>query len=212
MAEFDAVYPFAGDPWELSQSVRLLRKHSNVRNIYVVGDDPGLDVIHIPFIQMDVKEVNIWKKTLAACYIDGLSDRFLFMNDDHFIRQKFTDLPNYYGVYRDDDCGAQYQRAVANTWEKLMYMGLETKYYDVHYPCFFEKKKFIECFLAFNDGTEYIMKSAYFNFHKCKGVLIEDKKLKFLATTAQIEQFVGDSWCFSTNDITEDLKRYILQM
>lgn len=211
MVEFDAVYPFAGDPWELSHSVRLLRKHSKVRNIYVIGDDPGLDVIHVPFIEMDVKETNIWKKTLAACFIPGLSERFLFINDDHFILKDFDDLPAYYGAYKDDDCGPQYQQAVARTFEKLMYMGLNTKYFDVHYPCFFEKPKFIECFKVFN-GAEHIMKSAYFNFYNCKGVEIEDKKLKFLATTDQIERFIGDSWCFSTNDISADLHNFITQL
>jgi hypothetical protein len=98
MAEFDAVYPFHGtDTWELEQSIRLLRKFTRVRNIYIIGDSPNIpETIHVPFIQEDAKEINIWKKTLAACLIADVSEDFLFMNDDHFIMREMIEIPNYY--------------------------------------------------------------------------------------------------------------------
>jgi hypothetical protein len=213
MVEFDAVYPFHGDNFELSQSVRLLRKFTNVKNIYIVGDDPGIDgVIHVPFIQVDAKELNIWKKVLAACFRADLSKRFLFMNDDHFITKPTEDIPYYFGEFDAPMSNTQYQNAVQRTIFKLAEMGKTTRYFDIHYPFFVEKHRFLEVFKAFNDGKEYVFKTAYCNYWGIEGEFSEDKKIKFLANTEQIEKFVGDSWCFSTDMISADLKEYILQL
>ena len=211
MESFDALYPFHGDNWELSQSVRLLRKFSNVRNIYVVGDDPRLpDITHIPFIQQDRKEINIWKKVLAGCFIEDMSEKFLFMNDDHFLTRG-TDFPLVHGE-RPSECSEQYFNAMVNTSKKLVELGKNDTYFDIHYPFFVEKNKFLGVFSVFNDGTEYVFKSAYCNFWGMEGDFAEDKKIKFLGGIADYRAFIGDSWCFSTELLTEPLKELILQM
>lgn len=209
MEGFDALYPFHGDTWELHQSIRLLRKFTNVKNIYVVGDDPGLDVIHVPFVQQDAKEINIWKKVLAGCF-SGISERFLFINDDHFITGP-TEFPLVYGDM-PDECSQQYFNAMGRTMQRLVDLGKNDLYFDIHYPFFVEKSMFLECFQAFNDGKEYIFKSAYCNFHGLEGDFCDDKKIKFLGNAAEYKAFIADTWCFSTELLTEPLKNMILQM
>lgn len=210
-ADFDALYPFHGDNWELTQSVRLLRKFSAVRNIYVVGDDPKIEgVIPVPFIQEDAKEINIWKKVLAGCFIGGLSERFLFMNDDHFITRE-TDFPLVHGE-RPGECSQQYFNAMVNTSKKLAELGKNDTYFDIHYPFWVEKNKFLGAFSVFNDGAEHVFKSAYCNFWGMEGKYAEDKKIKFLGDRAAYLDFIGDSWCFSTDLLTEPLKELILHL
>lgn len=86
MVEIDIVIPYHGDwHWELEQAVRLLNKHFKYRDLYLVGENLPQIGKHIDFIQSEKKEVNIWQKTATACMVPGVSDNFLFMNDDHFL-------------------------------------------------------------------------------------------------------------------------------
>ena len=216
MGDVDAIYPFGkGDTWEAEQSVRLLRKHfKNLRNIYFIGETiPG--VIHIPYVETDKKEINIWSKVLAATFIEGLSDRFLFMNDDHFIQSDFTDIPNYHcGEIKEYPADDYYKTVTNRTIEVLKQKGLKTLNFDCHTPIFFEKEKFQEVFLEFNPKLEITMKSCYANYWGLEGVYEPDLKVKSLMERWEIDQILPGKFCFSTHEncITRDLRDYILQL
>lgn len=215
MEEFDAVYPFGGgDTWELSQSIRLLRKYARgLRDIYVIGEDTGLDVIHIPYIEEDAKEINIWKKTAAACFVPDISDRFLFMNDDHFLIAEIDSFLNeMYGGRVDEIQGAgQYELAVNRTVYELVNRGLDIKNFDIHCPIFFEKDKFLQVFDEFGVDNELLMKSCYCNYHRIEGGEMDDLKFRWMANREDIEERTSGRWVFSTHEafITHDLKEFI---
>lgn len=215
MEEFDAVYPFnGGDTWELEQSIRLIRKNvKGLRHIYTIGIDSGLDVIHIPYIEEDAKEINIWKKTCAACFIPDISDTFLFINDDHFVIQEIDMFLNYMYGGRIDEIvsGGQYQNAVNRTLYELKKRCLDIKNFDIHCPMFIEKSKFMEVFNEFGVDNELLMKSCYCNYHKIEGGEMPDLKFRWLATKNEIEKECEGRWVLSTHEhlISYDLRVFI---
>jgi len=93
----DAVYilgsgsPVANE--EIRYSVRTLAEHmADLRDIYIIGEDPGFlpGAKHIAYPdEHQEKWKNAHAKILRACAIPELSDTFLLMNDDFFMRQSF---------------------------------------------------------------------------------------------------------------------------
>lgn len=216
MEGFDAVYPFGGgDTWELTQSIRLLRKYARgLRDVYIIGEATGLDAIHIPYIEENEKEINIWKKTCAACFVPEISDTFLFMNDDHFVVKELDIFLNYYyeGSITDIPAEGQYRSAVDRTVTELTTRGLDTKNFDIHCPMFIEKARFIDVFYVFGVDNELLMKSCYCNYHKIEGAEMQDLKFRWLANRENIEKNVQNRWVFSTHELlfTQDLREFIL--
>lgn len=93
----DAVYilgsgSLANDE-EILYSVRSLCENmEDLRNVYVIGNNPK----HLPLVQHYQFEdsapegwKNVYHKVLKACSIEELSDEFLLMNDDFFLRAPF---------------------------------------------------------------------------------------------------------------------------
>ena len=214
MVEFDAVYPYHGvNHYEISVSIELLRKNVHgLRNIYVIGDDPGIDgVIVIPFVQTNAKEVNIWKKTLTACFTPEISEKFLFMNDDHFILKKIGAIPYYY----EGELGAhggtkQYNDAEQRTILRLLELNKPVKYFDIHCPMFIEKAKFKQVFEHFSDA-EYLMKSAYCNYWGIFGEQYTDQKFRTLVTYDEAAAAARGRWVISSSELTMTigLKKYL---
>ena len=216
MVKFDAVYPFHGDnTFELIHSIGRLRKYAiGLRDIYIIGDDPGIEGVKvIPYIQEDAKEVNIWKKTLAATFIPELSGRFLFMNDDHFLMDYIdSDLPNYYsGQISDIEGSEQYAAAMDRTVIELEKRGFETFNFDIHCPIFFNKHLFQKVFMRFFNGEEILMKSCYANSLNLSKIAMEDLKFRHFMNKQEVERFTAGRWVFSTWEevLTHDLKDFI---
>lgn len=215
MVEFDAVYPFnGGNTWELEQSIRLLKKNAKgLRNIYTIGVDSGLDLIHIPYIEEDAKEINIWKKTCAACFIPEISDIFLFINDDHFIIQEIDCFLNYMygGDISEIQSGGQYADAVNRTLTELKRRRLDTKNFDIHCPMFIEKKLFLNVFNEFGVDNELLLKSCYCNYYLIEGAEMQDLKFRWLANKKEIENECEGRWVLSTHEdlISYDLREFI---
>ena len=215
MVEFDAVFPYGGkEHFEAEQAVRLLRKHAKgLRDIYFIGESiPG--VIHVPFVETDKKEINIWLKTLTASLMD-ISERFLFMNDDHFIQQDFEDIPYYHcGYLANYPADEYYSVVIKRTIENLEKRGLNTFNFDIHTPFFVEKSKFLEVFNEFDPRLEITMKSCYCNYLGIEGQYEPDMKIKSLMERWEFEPSLRDKFCFSTHEncITRDLRDYILQL
>jgi hypothetical protein len=225
MGVFDAVLPYHGtDNFEITHAVRLLNKYSNVRNIHIVGENPNIDgVIVHDYVQLHTKELNIWNKVFAACFIDGLSDDFLFINDDHFITQSIdTSLPNYYeGTLHDIAANypnVGYGAAINDTIALLESIGRERKNFDIHCPIFFNKVKFKELFLHLFSGKmldkDILLKSTYCNYYGVKGRKMADLKFRHLCTTDEFAEKIVDRWVFSTQNgaISRDLKEFILKL
>jgi hypothetical protein len=205
-----------GSRWnnlELRYCLRSIEKYLiGYGDVFIVGEKPGWvkNVEHIPCpdygTQTYDKERNIFNKVIAACVDKRVSDDFLFMNDDHYLREKYEArvFPYYYdGRLTDKMTVTDYKYTVWNTIDSLRPFGRDGLYFDVHCPIVYNKEKFFWC-LCDADWTKrfgYCIKTFYCNcvdgLHiiQCKDLKIDAQYLE-----PQITQMIkGRSW-FSIGD------------
>jgi hypothetical protein len=115
--------------------------------VYIIGHKPKFlqNVVHIPMRDPSpYVTVNIKNKVLRACEEEGLSDDFLFMNDDHYIMPQFDVRCLYYSnTLRHAKIQATnsiYRLILNNT---ISLLGEDHYFYDVHTPTVFNKSEFV---------------------------------------------------------------------
>src|SRR5687767_1481800 len=171
----DAVYILGkGSSWhdlELLYSLRSLADYvAGIDRVFVVGARPRwlTNVIHIP--QGDphkCKERNIAEKVLSACLDPRLSEKFLFLNDDHLALAPMPadDIPAWRGgdlkTLADKLTGGNYRLAMYNTINRLKERGLSTWNFDIHTPMVMERAKFIGVMASYNWSERFVLKSLY---------------------------------------------------
>jgi hypothetical protein len=172
---------------EIRFSLRSVEKHlRNMGNVWIVGEHhPGLKDVN--FIKYPDKTTmpgtNIMLKLTRACEDLGISDDFLFFNDDHFLLTDYDAplFPYYFDktiteFARPADA---YVRQVKNTGKYLTQKGLPDKFFDVHTPIIFNKAKFIEYVTNGPDWSfphRYVVKSIYGNAMRIEGEQFTDNK------------------------------------
>lgn len=177
---------------ELRYSLRSIERYlSGFGQVFIVGEYPAWikNVIHIPagdpYGKLPCR--NIMEKVKLACEHPEVSQKFLFMNDDHFLLKHFSaaefpyfysmELEKYVQLRRGQDVYAKMVRA---TMEHLKINDLPSLYYDIHTPILYDKDKFIEhCVNGLdwqNTKTGYVLKSIYANSTSQTGVKIADNK------------------------------------
>ena len=162
----DIVIPYVHSRWqdqEVKYALRGVEKYlTGVRNVVIIGDMPAkiTGVIHIPHpadTRIPWKEKNIYERIRLACEDERVSDRFLYMNDDHFLLSEYeaAGFPGYYSEWPNHN-GA-YQHTLNNSRE------ICTRFYDVHCPMLISKQRFIATVgaLDWNKKFGYCMKSVY---------------------------------------------------
>jgi hypothetical protein len=230
----DVVYPLgSGSMWgknkELRYSLRSLDYYLMDRgNIFVIGGDTEkldwmTNVIHIPFKEGNLavdKDKNIYTKILLACRDQGMSEDFLFMNDDIFLLKKTWAeyLPAYYsGTLREKkDALADndyYKLTIANTQYALKKRGVPVKHFDIHVPIVYNKETFANIVSSF-DWTKqwgYCIKSLYCNSLKMDGQPMTDCKINTVCTREQIESITAGRFCFSIHDqaLVDDMRNFL---
>ncbi len=188
---FSVVYPLGFGSrlkdFEIRMSIRSVEKNlSNVKDIWVVGQCPDwLKVNHIPATDpFDIPDRNIMAKILKACDEPGISEDFLFMNDDHFLLKPFDAelFPYYYSEEMDNYIKRRgmdnYGKRANNVLQHLKEKGLPTKYFDTHTPIIYNKTKFKEIMsgVDWNKPNAYLIKSLYANSLKIEGTYQRDYK------------------------------------
>ncbi len=152
----DVVIPYRNtdDGLQLKYALRSMEKHlAGVGNLFIVGCLPpnlkASTFIYCPWLAgngMGGKEKNIYEKVLLAACHPGVSDPFLYMNDDHYLLQDVVanEFPYYYmGDLSTQALGntTPYNQTLKNTME-LQGIGPAAKYFDVHCPILFNKEQF----------------------------------------------------------------------
>jgi len=154
--------------YELDYSIRSVRKNyqGDVR-CFVVGDDPGLDVIHVkapPLVERDEvtgqpRQKDHINKYDALLDCDEINEEFVLIWDDVFILQPTTEeeiktiygrceVENPYEYIKTRSGGTPYKRLWLDTYTYILpfrrQKGLKTYDWETHLPRFMEKKKLKE--------------------------------------------------------------------
>lgn len=135
---------------EIKQSVKLLQKHVKYDRLFVIGEDPKLDIDYIfyPFKDQLTRTNNVFLKIVKMCEeTDALSENFLYMMDDVFIL-KDIDIDNY-PMYHSGELKAlpdagSYFKELNNTRLFLVKQNKPTLNFGVHCPIVYNKKKIME--------------------------------------------------------------------
>ncbi|MFA5816200.1 MAG: hypothetical protein WC865_11320 [Bacteroidales bacterium] len=203
MKPIDIVYVLGtGSGWsdnEIRFSLRSVFKNlTNIGQIFIVGEKPaGLKgFIHIDhpdeFSSINA-DANIIRKVLRACQDPRVSEKFLFINDDHIIMKpmRADRMPPF---HKGDMKSFHLDYFSFNEWRKRLYktmialeeQNLPTLHFDCHTPIIFEKEKFIEAMSRFDyaSGIGLCMKSLYGNiYYPDAPCLAEQKKTVFKSYT-----------------------------
>ncbi len=166
---------------ELKYSIRSMFKHlDKIDKVFVIGHRPSFlnrNIIHIPADDRHRNNTarNIYEKILTACNDERLSDNFLYVSDDHFLRADYCTscFPNYINA-RFKTLQAHCQQLISkNTYKPfctatikvLEDNGLPTINYNVHTPIIYnkEKFKFVTSLYDWETKVGYVAKSLYGN-------------------------------------------------
>lgn len=214
---------------ELIYAIRGFQKHlKGIGDIYIIGNRlsslQGLKYIQCRDDQGSKwKERNIYRKILAACKDERVSEDFIFANDDHMITKDYevAKLPFYHkntleGTMENNK--GDYRKSLNHTRKFLISKGKETWDYDTHFPIVYNKQKFIDTFamegINWDMPFTYVLKSMYGNLNNVEGEFGGDCKIHSKMNYEEIKRKVGDKSFFSTSDgsINEDMIRFLNEL
>jgi hypothetical protein len=208
---------------EIKFSLRSVEKHlKNFRNVYLIGHKPVFlndKIMHHPFEDsaQHCKERRIMLKYLYACTIPEISPKFLMFNDDFFLTKDIdaTKIPYYYSTRLKNkikhNSNGRYKKSIINTYNALTGKGYPTKYFDVHYPMYYDKDKFPEVMAKYNweVAAGYVVKSLYANTLRLPGKIKRDVKINERLGKAEILKIILSESLFSTAEITRTMLKML---
>lgn len=212
---------------EIKFSIRSLEKFGgNYNHIIIIGDKPPFlndKVIHIQKKDEDgvFKEKRLYEKLLVACKSDQVSDPFIFFNDDFFLSKKidFSKLRFYYFDNLKNKILKRpkedtYKRALKNTLDALTIKELDSRHFDIHYPMYYNKARFIRIMGKYdwNIRAGYVIKSLYANTAKIKGQSKGDYKIYTMHNKNEIRNIIAETDLFSTDEITRAMAEIFQEM
>lgn len=223
----DIVIPYyvSGQGMELKYCLRSIEKYlTGVGHVVIVGEVPfwAQNVVNIPVRdeprRMAYRERNIFQKIEAACRVQGITDNFLFMNDDHFLLAEYEaeQFPYYWyhtlkNVFVSKQ-GNPYAETVRHTIDIL---GESAAYYDIHCPIVYNKKKFQKLANLYWDiEYGYCIKSLYAHLNYLPPEvtpIMEDRKISRPVSYNEAVNYVDGRKWFSTGDkaVNPDLERFL---
>lgn len=172
---------------EIRYSIRSLCENMlDLRNIYIVGEDPGFlkDFTHIPARDIfKVKWQNGYSKIRLAAGLPELSDEFLLMNDDFFMLDYFNgaDWPFY--ALKDSNGGPD---------------GIHS--FHIHCPIRLKKEWYLLMPLDIEAKGQHSPRTFYANFYKAPPVFCTDFILRAGEGCRDFDEQVKDRPCFSIGD------------
>lgn len=164
---------------ELRFSLRSLQKFlTGVDRVVIVGERPSFvkNVEHLPYKeQYSIPDINIYLKIKHACE-NGISDKFLFVNDDHFLLDYFDTekFPNFAEGTVDEYLK---KRKALNDYTRRVKRAApgDSPFFDVHTPIVYERKKFLDMKYDMVDGQT--IKTLYGYTYKLEPTPFTDLKI-----------------------------------
>lgn len=218
----DVVIPLGnGSPWknnELRYFLRSLHRHlQGYGTIYIIGSCPDWlntqapGIQHIPIANVHPAEParNIYQKLLMACFLPGMSEKFLYCNDGYVFTQDVV-AQNIIAHYKEHNleesanrvqAGNTFRQALLNTAKALRDAKCDIKNFDVHVPMHINKNDFVQL-QDYNWNLPYgfTAKSLYANTFSIEGEAWYDCKINKDETPEHLNQLATQRWVFSYGD------------
>lgn len=181
-----AIKSWPSDCIELRYSLRSLRNIPH-GNVFIIGYKPERvrNIIHIPFRDdPKYKAKNVIEKIKLACQDPRLSDTFVFMCDDFYIRIPITDVPYYWKWYISQHL--QIRENMKKKWRSFFTFScdvirktfkLTDKDFENHFPFIYEKDKYLKMLDTYDFSTWNLYRSAYCKLYGIPGEYHRDCKL-----------------------------------
>jgi hypothetical protein len=210
------VYPFHNESgtFEITHSIRLVKKYFPNAEIFVIGDNPKIDgVTVIPFVQVDnVRGANFTKKVLHFAKMN--EGDFVLMNDDFFISDKFRPELVLHGneLTPSDKYSQGYNNSVINSLEMLKHNGLQTINFERHQPTLFNCEKLAYLFKQIDVSQHHFVKSIYHNVYHGEYKYLRSDNLKLAGYKEKRARLYLDTFgSFSISDtfLTDEGKQFI---
>lgn len=181
---------------ELRYSLRSMEANLPHGDVWIVGGGPDWlsdRVRRLPRPQVGGKYEAARGNLRAAVESDATPDRFLLVNDDHFLLRPFSHWPvlhrgpidpvrRYYASIRS----AYYLQGMDNTIALLGRFGVEEPLsYELHMPFWVEKARALETFAVLDEHAAkgpFHFRTLYGNMHALGGEWREDCKVFDLHT------------------------------
>lgn len=199
---------------DLRYALRLIERNvRDYRDIWIIGEKPDWiqNVVHLHFPMPsgpEWKEKNIWDKVMYGCGKDGLSENFLFTNDDIFITKPIEadNYPFYYkgSCYESMKINKGKYRATMNHTKNLLERrGFKDMNADIHTPIIYNKTEFLNTFEPEHFETKwgYGIKSLYCAFNRKDMTFMDDCKIGKKHSKEEIHEMVKDRHVFSCTDV-----------
>lgn len=221
------IIPYRSGTKNITELIYALRSLENnlkgLGEVFVCGEKiTALKVLNYISVKDDkgsqFKERNIYRKILAACNDERVSENFLFVNDDHFLLKEYdiNSLPNYFKgeLYESMKLtNPGYRKSLNHTRRYLISNGKPTLDYDVHFPIIYNKKQFMDTFQGIDWNIDYgfVIKSFICNSIGVAGELMTDCKIREKLTYNQIKERLANRDWFSTADhaINDDMIKFL---
>lgn len=174
-------------------------------NLFIVGTKPiGFDGYDFEPWEDDKKlkfrQRNIYRKLLIACASEKVTQNFIYMHDDIFLRRTHTEIPDYYSnVWGGNEA---YKKTVANTNWPLNF--------DTHCPKEINKTRFNNTVARLDWKREhgYCIKTEYSKTQAPNTFLLyPDCKFRRPTTHIEIVKAISGRLYFSIDDkaLNEDM-------
>lgn len=213
---------------QLIYALRSLEKNLNgIGEVFIVGEKitslKGLNYIKVKDDKgSEFKERNIYRKILAACNDERVSNNFICTNDDIYLTKDFdaNSLPFYHKgelINTMEKNAGDYRKSLNHTRKLLMKLEKPTLDYDTHFPILYNKEHF--CTFAseetnWNQPFSYVIKSLYCNRLGVNGIFGGDCKIQNRMSYDDIKEKIKGKEFFSTSDgcINEDMIKVLEEL
>lgn len=219
----DILIPFiksGNEDVELRLALRAIHRYAaGVRNIYVVGQDPGFlagKAFHVscPMFFSLAKDARIALQLLWAFDRQRTTEEVCMWNDD-FMLTDFCDiriLPRYQKGITLEAAAAKhrsrtYKATLAATGARLQAAGHPAMHYDLHCPMRYERACFRNLWRWWDESARskpgFVVKSIYANIYgdPSTDLVLSDVKFMRWPGLEVFERTISDRWVFSYGDV-----------
>jgi len=178
---------------ELEYSIKSVRKnYKGESNCIVVGDDPKLDVQHIPCEHIETSKYGYYRhfdmiKKVKTALSEVKNDEFVLMYDDIYLlkevskqdlqityaKKQIYDLNEYVKTRKGDN---GYIRCWLSTYNRILEIRDDLYDYETHLPRYFKTDQFNEVLERYKlDRVAYLVSSLYAALYSEVPEIITDK-------------------------------------